>query len=173
MASWCATNCVAIEAARYIAIVRQIGEANMDPDHFLNYNPVNRADATGKFFPANDDLRPPVLIATNGRSDAFSQRCLYFEHRSQFGSNRVYKATLTYNNIEDWTTRRSHRQDWYLCPQSSLDNQVTMEEDLLDDGSLDPVITVDRSVIGLSCAFCHLRLASLGEESGNAKRYSA
>ncbi|KAJ3512815.1 hypothetical protein NLJ89_g3306 [Agrocybe chaxingu] len=56
-------------------IVKQIVEANADPDDFLNYNPINWADATGKFFSANDDwLQPPVLTTINGHSDAFSQR---------------------------------------------------------------------------------------------------
>ncbi|KAH9478024.1 Peptidase S41 family protein ustP [Psilocybe cubensis] len=56
-------------------IVKQIVNANADPQDLLMYNPVNWANASNIFFaPGTDWLQPPVNTVINGRADAFSQR---------------------------------------------------------------------------------------------------
>ncbi|PPQ84793.1 hypothetical protein CVT25_007425 [Psilocybe cyanescens] len=56
-------------------IVKQIVNANADPQDLLMYNPINWANASDIFFaPGTDWLQPPVRTVINGRADAFSQR---------------------------------------------------------------------------------------------------
>ncbi|KAF8808547.1 hypothetical protein BYT27DRAFT_7286544 [Phlegmacium glaucopus] len=56
-------------------IVKQIIDANADPQQLLLYNPTNWPNASNVFLATTDDwLLPPVLITVNGRPDSFSQR---------------------------------------------------------------------------------------------------
>ncbi|KAF9009968.1 hypothetical protein BDQ17DRAFT_1234948 [Cyathus striatus] len=56
-------------------IVKQIVNADVDPENQLLYNPLQWRNASNIPFGEHDDwLQPPVKSTINGRSDAFSQR---------------------------------------------------------------------------------------------------
>jgi len=72
-------------------IVKQIVEANADPNELLLYNPVNWANASNVFFaPGTDWLQPPVKTVINGRQDAFSQRSIFFLPESSAVIQQTY-----------------------------------------------------------------------------------